>query len=58
MKSKKKVNFWRNPIKQRDLRLTLIEHIDDLDLVPFEQQEKLADELVQLARYKHIHLTK
>ncbi|WP_308255039.1 hypothetical protein [Geminocystis sp. GBBB08] len=51
------VHFWRNPIKQRDLRLTLIGYMDDRDLVPFEQQEKLADELVQLARHKHIYLT-
>ncbi|MGI0480546.1 type I restriction endonuclease subunit R [Geminocystis sp. CENA526] len=51
------VHFWRNQIKQRDLRLTLIKYIDDRDLVPFEQQEKLADELVQLARHKHIYLT-
>ena len=51
-----RVDFWRNPVAQGQLRSRLVLYLDDHDLVPFEQQEALADQVVQTARANHTRL--
>ncbi|MBW1690915.1 MAG: hypothetical protein DRG87_07450 [Deltaproteobacteria bacterium] len=36
------VDFWRSRHAQDMLRLWIINEVDDLDLIPFNKQEKLA----------------
>jgi type I restriction enzyme, R subunit len=52
-----RVDFWRNTVAQRQLRSQLVSYLDDHDLVPFDQQEALADQIVQTARANHTVLT-
>lgn len=44
------VRFWHNPHAQDTLRKQLIHTLDDRDLFPFEEQESLADKLMELAK--------
>ncbi|ORC20132.1 type I restriction endonuclease subunit R [Rhodococcus qingshengii] len=44
------VRFWHNPHAQNTLRKQLIHTLDDRDLFPFEEQESLADKLMELAK--------
>ena len=39
------LNFWRGAYKQDRLRGDLVEFLDDNELVPFEGQEAVADEI-------------
>ncbi len=48
-----RVDFWRNIVAQNQLRGQLVTYLDDNDLVPFEQQEALADQIVQTAKANH-----
>lgn len=48
-----RVNFWRNLVAQEELLGWIVEYLDEHDIVPFEQQEAVADLLVQLARKNH-----
>ena len=51
-----RVDFWRNRVAQDDLRSQLINYLDYRYLVPFDRQEALADQLVQLAHEHHLRL--
>lgn len=51
-----RVDFWRNLVAQSQLRGRLVEYLDAHDLVPFERQEAVADQIVQLAHALHSRL--
>jgi len=51
-----RVDFWRNPIAQAELRRRLVLYLDGRDLAPFERLEPLADQIVQTARANHTRL--
>ncbi len=51
-----RVDFWRNSIAQGELRSRLIRRLDSLDLLPFDQLQAVADQLVQTARANHVRL--
>ncbi|MFP4346259.1 MAG: type I restriction enzyme endonuclease domain-containing protein [Anaerolineales bacterium] len=51
-----RVDFWRKPVAQERLRATILRYLDNHDLVPFERQEALADQLLQTARANHSRL--
>jgi len=44
------VRFWENQLAQEELRRRLIVTLDDGDLVPFGEQDVVADHLMDLAR--------
>ena len=48
-----RVDFWRKPIAQEQLRGQIVRYLDNHDLAPFEQQEALADQILQTARANH-----
>jgi type I restriction enzyme R subunit len=48
-----RVDFWRKPVAQEQLRADILRYLDDHDLVPFAQQASLADQLVETARANH-----
>ncbi len=48
-----RVDFWRKPVAQKQLRAIVLRYLDDHDLVPFAQQALLADQLVETARANH-----
>jgi type I restriction enzyme R subunit len=50
------VDFWRNAHRQNRLRGELVEFLDDNDVVPFREQEAVADEVVELAKALHARL--
>jgi len=50
------VDFWRSRQSQDMLRLWIINEVDDLDLIPFNKQEKLADRFLELAKSIHARL--
>ena len=50
------VDFWRNAHRQNLLRGRIVEFLDDNDVVPFDEQEAAADEVVELARNLHARL--
>ena len=52
------VDFWRSRHAQDILRLWIINEVDDLNLIPFEKQEKLADRFMELAKALHVRLVK
>ncbi len=49
-------DFWRNVVRQDALRGEVQSFLDDNDLVPFERQAHVADEIVDLARHLHHRL--
>jgi type I restriction enzyme R subunit len=51
-----RVDFWRKPVAQDKLRRRIVSYLDKRDLVPFEEQEALADQIVQTARANHTRL--
>jgi len=51
-------DFWRNVVTQNGLRNWVVGFLDDNDVIPFDRQEAVADRLVQLAKQRHLHLTK
>jgi type I restriction enzyme R subunit len=51
-----RVDFWRKPTAQETLRQRIVRYLDNHDLVPFEEQEPLADQIVQTARANHTRL--
>lgn len=51
------VDFWRSRHAQEMLRKWIIEEVDDLDLIPFEKQEKLGDRFLELSKAIHTRLT-
>ena len=50
------VDFWRNAYRQNRLRGELVQFLDDNDVVPFDRQEAVADEVVELAKSLHARL--
>jgi type I restriction enzyme, R subunit len=50
------VDFWRNTHRQNLLRGEVVEFLDDNDVVPFGEQEAVADEVVELAKALHARL--
>ena len=50
------VDFWRNAHRQNLLRGEIVEFLDDYDVVPFNEQEAVADEVVELAKALHARL--
>jgi type I restriction enzyme R subunit len=50
------VDFWRNVYKQNRLRGDIVEFLDSNDVVPFDEQEAVADEVVELAKSLHARL--
>ncbi len=48
-----RVDFWRKRVAREQLRGQVLQYLDDHDLVPFDQQEALADRLVETARANH-----
>jgi type I restriction enzyme R subunit len=50
------VDFWRNTHKQNLLRGEVVEFLDENDVVPFKEQEAVADEIVDLAKALHARL--
>ncbi len=48
-----RVDFWRKPVAQERLRGQILRYLDDHDLVPFERQAPLADQLLETARANH-----
>jgi type I restriction enzyme R subunit len=53
-----RVDFWRSTIAQEQLRGHIVQYLDAHDLAPFEEQEALADQIVQTARANHTLLVK
>jgi type I restriction enzyme R subunit len=51
-----RVDFWRKPVAQEHLRGRIVRYLDNHDLVPFEEQEALADQILQTARANHATL--
>lgn len=49
-------DFWRNTHRQHTLRGKVHNFLDDNDLVPFERQAVVADEIVDLAHHLHYRL--
>ncbi|HDZ23503.1 MAG TPA: DUF3387 domain-containing protein [Desulfobacteraceae bacterium] len=50
------VDFWRSREAQNILRKWIINEVDDLDLLPFDKQGKLADRFLELAKAIHVRL--
>jgi len=51
------VDFWRNAHAQNVLRSWIVrDFLDEHDLVPFERQQAVADQLVELAKALHTRL--
>lgn len=50
------VDFWRSGPAQEILRTWIINEVDDLDLLPFAKQKKLADRFMELAKAIHTRL--
>ena len=50
------VDFWRNTYQQDRLRGEIVQFLDDNDVVPFNEQEAVADEVVELAKALHARL--
>ena len=48
-----RVDFWRSPVAQEQLRGHIVQYLDSHDLAPFDEQEALADQIVQTARANH-----
>ncbi|HUX75336.1 MAG TPA: type I restriction endonuclease subunit R [Anaerolineae bacterium] len=48
-----RVDFWRNVVAQEQLRGRIVQYLDVHDLAPFDEQELLADQIVQTARANH-----
>jgi type I restriction enzyme R subunit len=51
-----RVDFWRKPIAQDRLRRRIVRYLDTQDLVPFEQQEALADDILRTAQANHTRI--
>jgi len=50
------VDFWRNTYGQNVLRGWVLQFLDEHDLAPFQRQQAIADELVDLAKALHTRL--
>lgn len=51
-----RVDFWRNPVAQEELRSRVVQQLDRLDVAPFEQLQAVADQVLQTARANHTRL--
>lgn len=51
------VDFWRNDQAQELLRGWIVDRLDEENIVPFDRQEKVACDVVQLAKNRHGSLT-
>jgi len=51
-----RVDFWRSPVAQNDLRNWIVQYLDRYDILPLDQLEATADKLVDLARHRHVYL--
>lgn len=52
----RRVDFWRNPSLQDELRSWIVRFLDDHDVVPFEKQARVADRIMELAKARHGYL--
>lgn len=52
------VDFWRNPSAQDTLRSWIVRFLDDHDVVPFEDQARVADRIMELAKARHEYLVR
>ncbi len=50
------VDFWRRQDAQSQLRAWVVRFLDDHDLVPFEEQQRVADQVMEVARALHTRL--
>ena len=48
-----RVDFWRKPVAQDQLRSRIVQYLDAHDLAQYEEQEALADQVMQTARANH-----
>jgi len=48
-----RVDFWRKPVAQDQLRSRIVQYLDAHDLAQYEEQEALADQIMQTARANH-----
>ena len=51
-----RVDFWRKPTAQDRLRRHIVSYLDNHDLVPFDKQEPLADDILRTAQANHTHI--
>jgi len=51
-----RVDFWRKTTAQEKLRRRIVRYLDDHDLVPFKEQEPLADDILRTAQANHTDL--
>jgi type I restriction enzyme R subunit len=50
------VDFWRRPEAQNQLRAWIVQFLDDHDLVSFADQQRVADQVMELAKALHTRL--
>jgi len=53
----RRVDFMRNRVAQEELRSRIAVYLDDEGLVPYEQVQKTADQIMQTARANYVPLT-
>jgi type I restriction enzyme R subunit len=53
-----RVDFWRKTTAQDKLRRRIVRYLDDRDLVPFEEQEPLADDILRTAQANHTRIVR
>jgi type I restriction enzyme R subunit len=51
------VDFWRNVHARNLLQAWLVGFLDEQDILPFNRLEAVADQLVELAKARHVRLT-
>jgi type I restriction enzyme R subunit len=51
------VDFWRNVHARNLLQAWLVGFLDEQDILPFNRLETVADQLVELAKARHVRLT-
>jgi type I restriction enzyme R subunit len=51
------VDFWRNVHARNLLQAWLVSFLDEQDILPFNRMEAVADQLVELAKARHVRLT-
>jgi len=53
-----RVDFWRKTTAQEKLRRRIVRYLDDHDLVDFEEQEALADDILRTAQANHTQIVR
>ena len=52
------VDFWRIHAARSRLRAKIARHLDQTGVIPFERLEATADRLMEVAKHRHLHLTR